>query len=380
MATLILHTLKDFPDPPKAKHVIWMQRSKILYILRDNFDLIQPPADRGIFLSTLLSVKMTQMIRLANPQIFVVHLCFNKRLITEEMATKMHRLFLTLLPIIVLACLFGAQGQFQEQYVMPSSGYPTAVTSTAKNPSQYSQFYIINPGPAPSNPIGAPRQFEMIGSMPSTVYLGEKMQSVPYSQYRLSPAYTRASSLWIKGKTDWTQYAAVPQGSTLSLIAITPTGGSGSLDFVNSDGKEYSHDYFFYPNSLLTVYADTIGRHVLSFDINGQASNQVMIDVVGNYAQPSTYVQPSTYPAYYPGYYYPWDYYLWNYYPWDYYPDYWDNKVKCKPGFHRENGKCVPDVQCKPGYHQENGKCVPDKVECMPGYHPENGECMPDEE
>jgi len=216
---------------------------------------------------------------------------------------KIYRLFSTLLAIIGIACLFGVQGQFQEQYVTPSNGYSTSAPSAAQNPLQYSQFYTITPGSAPSNPIGAPQQFEIAGNMPSTVYLGEQMQPVPYSQYQSYPAYAQANSLWIKGATDWTQYAVVPQGATVSLYAISPTGGSGSLAFMNSDGQTYSHNYIFYPNSLLTFYADTIGRHMLSFDVNGQSSNQVVIDVIG------TYTQPSNYPEYYPGYYYP-DYYV----------------------------------------------------------------------
>ncbi|MGD0954605.1 MAG: hypothetical protein ABR985_19840, partial [Methanotrichaceae archaeon] len=120
--------------------------------------------------------------------------------------------------------------------------------------------------------------------MPSTLYLGEQMQPVPYSQYQSSSAYTGANSLWIKGATTWTQYTVVPQGATVSLFAISPTGGSGSLI---SDGQIYSNNYVFYPNSLLTFYAGTIGRHTLSFAINGQSSNQVVLDVVGGTTQPS---------------------------------------------------------------------------------------------
>jgi hypothetical protein len=234
------------------------------------------------------------------------------------MAMKIYRLFSTFLAIIVIACLFGVQGQFQEQYVTPSSGYSTTTSSSAQNPLQYTQFYTTAPGSAPSNPIGAPQQFEIAGNMPSTVYLGEQMQPVPYSQYQSYPIYAQANSLWIKGATAWTQYAAVPQGATLSLYAISPTEGSGALTFVNSDGQTYSHNYIFYPNSLLTFYADTIGRHILSFAVNGQSSNQVVIDVIG------TYTQPSNYPDYYPGYYYP-EYYVrgdnnspgWNHKDWD---------------------------------------------------------------
>lgn len=34
---------------------------------------------------------------------------------------------------------------------------------------------------------------------------------------------------------------------------------------------------------------------------------------------------------------------------------------ECPPGFHLENGTCVPDTQpCATGFHLENGVCVPD--------------------
>jgi hypothetical protein len=248
------------------------------------------------------------------------------------MAMKIYRLFSTLLAIIVIACLSGVQGQFQEQYSTPSSEYSTVAPSTSKDPLQYSQFYIMTSEPTPNNPIGAPQQFEIAGNMPSTVYLGEQMQPVPYSQYQSNPAYTRANALWIKGATAWTQYAAVPQGAIVSLFAISPTGGSGSL---TSDGQTYSNNYVFYPNSLLTFYAGTIGRHTLSFAIDGQSSNQVMIEVVGG-----TYTQPNNNPGYYsenyPGYYsenYP------GYYPWDYY------YPSCPDGQQQCDGQCCPAGQ-----------------------------------
>jgi hypothetical protein len=227
-----------------------------------------------------------------------------------------------------MACLFGVQGQFQEQYVTPPNGYSSIAASAAHDPIHFAQFYTMTPGPAPSNPIGAPQQFEIAGNVPSTLYLGEQMYPVPYSQYQSDPVPAGANSLWIKGIANWTQYVAVPQGATVAILAVSPTGGSGTLNFMDSAGQTYSRDYFFYPNSLLTFYAAAIGRHMLWFVINGQSSNQVIIDVVGTYAQPSTY--PEYYLGYYPGdyqeYYYPCDLY-----PWHCYPDYCvPSKPPCK--------------------------------------------------
>jgi hypothetical protein len=273
---------------------------------------------------------------------------------------KIYRLFSVLLAIIVIACLFAVQGQFQEQYVTPSSGYSTTGLSATQNPSQYSQFYIMTPGTAPGNPVGAPQQFEIAGDIPSTIYFGEQMQRLAYSQYQSYPAFTGSNSLWIKGATAWTQYVVVPQGATISLFAISPSGGgSGSLTFVDSDGQTYNHNYFFYPNSLFTFYADTIGRHMLFVVINGQTSNQVVIDVVSTYTQPGNYLR-----------YYPWYYPMYN--PWDHPRDH------CKAGYHLENGHCVPNpVSCNASSHLENGHCVPNPVSCNASSHLENGHCVP---
>jgi hypothetical protein len=225
---------------------------------------------------------------------------------------KNHRIFLTSLAIVVMACLFGGHGQFQEQYVTPSSGYSAIAQSAAQDPISFSQFYVMTPGPAPNSPIGAPQPFEIAGNVPSTLYLGEQMYPVPYSQYQSDPVPAGANSLWVKGITNWTQYAAIPQGATVALLAVSPTGGNGTLNYVDSSGQTYSHNYFFYPISLLNFYADTIGRHMLSTDINGQSSNQVVIDVVGTYKAPAYYDPSSYYAWYYPDY---WDYYYYCDYP-----------------------------------------------------------------
>lgn len=218
---------------------------------------------------------------------------------------QIHRLSSTLIAIFVLAaCLPGVQGQFQEQYVTSSSGYSTGATAADRSPLQFSQFWTTAAEISSGSPISAPQQFEVASSAPTAIYLGEQMQTVPYAQYKLDPAYTGANSLWIAGKTAWTQYAVIPLGSTVSLYTISPIGGTGSLNLVDSDGQTDSHNYMFYPNSQFTFHADAIGRYVLSFDLNGQASNQVVIDVVNPSAQ-SSYQEPysSYYPWYYPLYY-----------------------------------------------------------------------------
>ncbi len=189
------------------------------------------------------------------------------------------------------------------------------------------------------------------------------------SQYQSSPAYTGANALWIKGATAWTQYAVVPQGATVSLFAISPTGGSGSL---TSDGQTYSNNYVFYPNSLLTFYAGTIGRHTLSFAINGLSSNQVVIDVVGGtYTQPNNnpvYTQPTNYPGYYPENYPGYSQEPWDYYPWNYYPSCQQQcgAQCCSAGQTCVNGNCETP-SCPDGQQQCDGQCCPAGQICVNG-------------
>ena len=181
----------------------------------------------------------------------------------------------------------------------PSSTIPNSV---------YSQYYSTYTGPATAKHIEAPQQYAIPIAL-TTVYLDAQMQAVPYNQYYAT--YTGGNSLWIQGSTSWTQYAKVPQGSALSLLALSPTGGEGALYETYPDGKVTRSDFYFFPNSLIGFYADAPGRHVLSFVLAGQPSNQVIIDVVST--PPVCYAQPTYHAGYYPYY---WD--------WDYYPYYWD--------------------------------------------------------
>jgi hypothetical protein len=256
---------------------------------------------------------------------------------------KIYKLFSTLLTIIVIACLFGLQA------------------SATESTYQYSQFYTTTSGSVPSNAISASQQIEISGNTPSHVYLGEQMQSVSYTQYQSTPSYTGGNFLWIKGATAWTQYAVVPQGATVSLLAITSAGGSGSF---TSDGQIYSNSYVLYPNSQLTFYAGTIGRHSLSFALNGWASNQVVIDVVAA----TSYAQPSYYP------------YYWNY-PWSIYQSYYepfnpqrDNQNDRDPGKKpsaksndNHGGNPEGNTSAKPGENPERDPIVEHRIAIKDG-------------
>lgn len=159
---------------------------------------------------------------------------------------------------------------------------------------RYSEYYAMQSGPAPVYHISFPVQFNITGNMPMTVYFSNQ-QPVPFAQYQSSPAYNASNSLWIKGDANWTQYAAVPLGSSVSLIAISPTGGSGDLVLTDASGQTSNYNYYFYPCSQLTFYAYKPGRNTLSFTTGGMASNTVVVEVAGVSASTSGY--RGTYPG-----------------------------------------------------------------------------------
>jgi hypothetical protein len=135
----------------------------------------------------------------------------------------------------------------------------------------------------------APEQFDIENNTPNTVYFSYLMQPVPYSQYE--PVMHEGNSLWIQGDKNWTQYAVVPQGAVVPILAISPAGGVGDIDIIDSTGIPLKYNYFFYPDSRLLFYADSLGQHTMTFVINGKMSNQVIIGVTGPY-QPARYFLP----------------------------------------------------------------------------------------
>ena len=160
---------------------------------------------------------------------------------------------------------------------------------------QYSQYYSMSSSVAASTHISAPQKYS-IQITPSKLYFGYQMQEVPYSQYQTYATYSGGNSLWIRGATSWTQYAQVPQGSSLSLLATTSPGGNGYLYEINPNGILSKNSFNFFPgNSQIGFNAGEIGQHILLFVIGGQVSNSIVIDVT-SYNPP--YQQPV--PAYSP--------------------------------------------------------------------------------
>ena len=168
-------------------------------------------------------------------------------------------------------------------------GNPPSYSATD---SIYSQYYSIYKGSTPKKHIEAPKKSDIKNKTPATVYFSYQMQPMPYTQYQTYATYTGGNSLWIQGSSSWTQYAKVPQGSSLSLMATSSTGGNGNLYEINPDGKLYKNAFYFYPGyNQIDFYADSVGQHILLFVIGGQVSNSVVIDVT-SYYPPPTYQQP----------------------------------------------------------------------------------------
>ena len=184
-----------------------------------------------------------------------------------------------------------SSSQVQTPATMPQG--PSSQVGQKISPNsilQYSQYYSMSSSVAASTHIIPPEKYS-IQIAPSTLYFGYQMQEVPYSQYQTYATYTGGNSLWIRGATSWTQYAQVPQGSSLSLLATTSSGGNGYLYEINPNGILSKNSFNFFPgNSQMGFNAGEIGQHILLFVIGGQVSNSIVIDVTSYY--PPSYQQP----------------------------------------------------------------------------------------
>lgn len=188
-----------------------------------------------------------------------------------------------LLALIILICVSGVQAA-QGPDQMPSA------TSKA-DVSQYSQYRSMTHGYATTIHIAAPEKFDINGKQPSMIYFGDQQHAIPFTQYQTYATYIGGNSLWIRGATSWTQYAAVPQGSSLSLLAISSTGGNGYLYEIYPDGQLTKNNYYFYPGyNQINFYTDAVGQHILLFAIDYSISDAVAINVAAY--SPSIYSQP----------------------------------------------------------------------------------------
>ncbi len=226
--------------------------------------------------------------------------------------------FLITALLVLLACLLSNSAQAQTNESTEIQSFSIQTNSNASNDpaqsavSMYSQYYSMTGGSAPKTHIMPPKNYPIKNMQSVTVYFSVpkyamtytpaqtyampnqyQTYTMPYSQYQSNYAtYTGGNSLWIQGATSLTQYAVVPQGASLSLIAITPAGGNGYLYEIAPEGKLTTNSYYFYPYNQIGFYANTIGQHILLFVIDDKVSNAIIINVVSY--SPSNYQMPSS--------------------------------------------------------------------------------------
>jgi len=132
---------------------------------------------------------------------------------------------------------------------------------------------------------------------PSTiVYFGES--SIPLSSYQ----NTLGKYLWIESYGGLSQYASVPQYSSLYLMAYTSASGPGEFLEIypspSNQGIYQKTDFYFNSGYNRIPYrSDVAGKHYLLFSMGDQSSNAVIIDVISTMGTGSPIVlgtNPST--------------------------------------------------------------------------------------
>ena len=219
-------------------------------------------------------------------------------------------------------------------YTTGGSFYSQPYSETTFSP--YREYFAPAKTTSSSGIISNPARFDITGRAPSIVYYGSGV-GLPYSQY--ASLSSRTNDLWIQGTNNWTQYAVVPVGTWLQLVAHVPVGGAaGFYEVVQTDtaSTKYMTYQFSSGYNSMSYYADRVGRHMLYFAVNSQPSNVVIVDVFAQARASqgaSTYQPPTqrsvniigrgtssgsfaTYPRSYPSFYsYPYSYYPYGYYP-----------------------------------------------------------------
>lgn len=186
----------------------------------------------------------------------------------------------------------GIQMQIAEPDIPVSAVRRQAQTTASLYPGQtdlqkFSSYYSMESSEFDAQ-LTSPAKIEFDEVAPETIYFGSAQKALPYSQYQSYATSTGANSLWISGSSSWTQYAVIPIGSYLNIIATTARGGYGYLYEIYPDGKLDKSAYSFYPYTQLGFYAGKPGEHQLFFNIDGQPSNVIVIYVV-----PYQQIQPS---------------------------------------------------------------------------------------
>jgi len=178
--------------------------------------------------------------------------------------------------------LFGIGGAESD---LGDSWFGPQFQNTSSAYSFLSEFYI-----SPSAPVSggfAPVKIDINKKLPSKIYFGSGKE-VTYTQYQSAISSARGNELWIQKYMDWSQYAIVPQGAGIELIAFTPTGGQADYyEILETDVQKITAKKlnFYAGYNSLNFLADKVGRHILLFVLNNQPSNAMIVDVI---SQPPT--------------------------------------------------------------------------------------------
>jgi plastocyanin len=170
-------------------------------------------------------------------------------------------------------------GQSLGQTFGQAPSQTSSQTSSQVALQKFSQYYRST-SETPEDQLTAPTKIDLKEVEPAMLYFGSTQKAVPYAQYQTYALSTGTNSLWISGATSWTQYAMVPLGSMLNMVTMSSAGGYGYLYEVYPDGSLDMNSYYFYPYNQIGFYADAVGQHQLFFNIDGQPSNVIVIDVV----------------------------------------------------------------------------------------------------
>ena len=167
-------------------------------------------------------------------------------------------------------------------YGSDSSFYKQAAPDTTFTP--YKEYFALGSAAGTARGSGIvsnPAKYDIAEKSPSSVYYGSGA-GLPFSQYS-SQVQSQTNDLWIQGETNWTQYAIIPTGSWLQLIAHAPVAASaGFYEMVHTDttSSKFSTYQFSQGYNSMNFQANEIGRHMLYFVIDNQPSNVVIIDVL----------------------------------------------------------------------------------------------------
>ena len=167
-------------------------------------------------------------------------------------------------------------------YGSDSSFYKQAAPATTFTP--YKEYFALGSAAGTARGSGIvsnPAKYDIAEKSPSSVYYGSGA-GLPFSQYS-SQVQSQTNDLWIQGETNWTQYAIIPTGSWLQLIAHAPVAASaGFYEMVHTDttSSKFSTYQFSQGYNSMNFQANEIGRHMLYFVIDNQPSNVVIIDVL----------------------------------------------------------------------------------------------------